>query len=174
MKDFFKFTFASMLGVVLAGIVFTILGIVSMVGMVASSDTETVVQENSVFVIDLNGTLSERVQENPLQSLMGEEYQAYGLDDILSSIQKAKDNENIKGIYLQAGMLGGASFASLEEIRHALADFKESGKFIVAYADQYTQEMYYLASVADKVIVNPQGSIGWHGLASQPIFYKDL
>ena len=174
MKDFFKFTFASMLGVVLAGIVFTILGIVSMVGMVASSDTETVVQENSVFVLDLNGTLSERVQESPLQSLMGKEFQAYGLDDILSSIQKAKDNENIKGIYLQAGMLGGSSFASLEEIRHALANFKESGKFIVAYADQYAQEMYYLASVADKVIVNPQGSIGWHGLASQPIFYKDL
>ena len=105
MKDFFKFTFASMLGVVLAGIVFTILGIVSMVGMVASSDTETVVQENSVFVLDLNGTLSERVQESPLQSLMGKEFQAYGLDDILTSIQKAKDNENIKGIYLQAGMM---------------------------------------------------------------------
>lgn len=96
MKDFFKFTFASMLGVVLAGIVFTILGIVSMVGMVASSDTETVVKENSIFVLDLNGTLSERVQDNPFQSLMGEEYQAYGLDDILASIQKAKDNENIK------------------------------------------------------------------------------
>ena len=173
MKDFFKFTFASMLGVVLAGIVFTILGIVSMVGMVASSDTETVVQENSVFVLDLNGTLSERVQESPLQSLMGKEFQAYGLDDILSSIQKAKDNENIKGIYLQAGMME-ASCASLEEIRNALKNFKESGKFIVAYGDTYTQGMYYLASVADKVIVNPQGTIAWQGLASQTIFFKDL
>ena len=173
MKDFIKFTFASVLGVVLAGIIFTILGIVTMVGMVASSDTETVVKENSIFVLDLEGTLSERVQDNPFQTLMGEEYQAYGLDDILASIQKAKDNEDIKGIYLQTAFLE-TSFASLEEIRHALQDFKESGKFIVAYADQYTQDMYYLASVADKIIVNPQGSISWHGLASQPIFYKDL
>ena len=173
MKDFFKFTLASTLGVILAGIVFTILGIVTMVGMVASSDTETMVEENSIFVLDLEGTLSERVQDNPFQAMMGEEYQAYGLDDILASIQKAKDNENIKGIYLQTAFLE-TSFASLEEIRHALQDFKESGKFVVAYADQYTQEMYYLASVADKVIVNPQGSISWHGLASQPIFFKDL
>ena len=173
MKDFIKFTFASVLGVVLAGIIFTILGIVTMVGMVASSETETMVEENSIFVLDLEGTLSERVQDNPFQAMMGEEYQAYGLDDILASIQKAKDNENIKGIYLQTAFLE-TSFASLEEIRHALQDFKESGKFVVAYADQYTQEMYYLASVADKVIVNPQGSISWHGLASQPIFFKDL
>ena len=173
MKDFIKFTFASVLGVVLAGIIFTILGIVTMVGMVASSDTETVVKENSIFVLDLEGTLSERVQDNPFQTLMGEENQAYGLDDILASIQKAKDNEDIKGIYLQTAFLE-TSFASLEEIRHALLDFKGSGKFIVAYADQYTQDMYYLASVADKIIVNPQGSISWHGLASQPIFFKDL
>jgi len=173
MKDFFKFTFASMLGVVLAGFVFTILGIVSMVGMIATSDTETTVKENSIFVLDLEGTLSERAQDNPFQSLLGDNMQAYGLNDILSSIQKAKENENIKGIYLETSFLE-TSFASLEEIRHALQDFKESGKFIVAYADQYTQDMYYLASVADKVIVNPQGSIGWHGLASQPIFFKDL
>ena len=162
-----------MLGVVLAGVVFTILGIVGMVGMVASSDTETIVKENSILVLDLDGSLSERVEDNPLQSLLGEEYQVYGLDDILSSIQKAKENENIKGIYLQTGILN-ASFASLEEIRNALKDFKESGKFIVAYADQYMQNMYYLASVADKVIVNPQGSIAWQGLSSQTIFFKDL
>lgn len=173
MKEFMKFSFASLLGVILAGIVFTILGIISMVGMVASSDTETVVKENSIFVLNLEGTLSERVQENPFQKLLGEENQAYGLDDILSSIRKAKDNENIKGIYLQPTSLS-TSFASLEEIRHALVDFKGSGKFIVAYADQYTQSMYYLASVADKVIVNPQGTISWHGLASQPVFFKDL
>ena len=162
-----------MLGVVLAGVVFTILGIVGMVGMVASSDTETIVKENSILILDLDGSLSERVQDNPLQSILGEEYQVYGLDDILSSIRKAKENENIKGIYLQAGILD-ASFASLEEIRNALKDFKESGKFIVAYGDQYMQNMYYLASVADKVIVNPQGSITWQGLASQTIFFKDL
>lgn len=173
MKDFIKFTFASLVGVVLAGIVFTVIGIVSLVEMVASSDTETTVKENSIFVLDLNGTLSERIQENPFQQLLGEDFHAYGLDDILASIKKAKENDNIKGIYLQASSLN-TSFASLEEIRRALANFKESGKFIVAYADQYTQGMYYLASVADKVIVNPQGNISWHGLASQTIFFKDL
>ena len=173
MKDFFKFTFASVLGVVLAGIIFTIIGIVSLVGMVASSDTETKVQENSILCLNLEGLLSERVEENPIMDLMGEKFASYGLDDILSSIQKAKDNENIKGIYLQPGVFA-AEYPSLEEIRKALSDFKESGKFIVAYADQYTQEMYYLASVADKIIVNPQGSIALHGLASQAMFYTDL
>ncbi len=174
MKDFIKFTFASLLGVVLAGIVFTVLGIVTMVGMVASSDTETVVEENSILVVDFEGTLTERAEENPFQQLMGEEYSNYGLDDILSAIKKAKENDNIKGIYLKPTMLG-ASYASLEEIRKALLDFKESGKWIVSYADQYAEQgMYYLASVADKVIVNPQGFIAWHGLASQSIFFKDL
>jgi len=173
MKDFIKFTFASLLGVLLAGIVFAILGIVSMVGMMATSDTETVVKENSIFTLKLNGTLSERASANPFQSFLGEENTNYGLDEILSSIQKAKDNENIKGIYLHAEALE-TSFASLEEIRSALMDFKESGKWIVAYGDQYDQGTYYLASTADKIIVNPQGSIAWHGLASQVVFFKDL
>ena len=174
MKNFIKFTFASMLGMVLAGIVFTILGIVTMVGIFTSADTETTVKENSVFVLNLDGILSERVQEgNPISTLMGEKFSEQSLEEILSAIKKAKDNENIKGIYIEAGMLS-ASFASLEEIRNTLKDFKESGKFVVAYADSYTQGMYYLSSVADKVIVNPEGSIYWQGLASQIIFYKDL
>lgn len=171
MKDFLKFTFASVIGVILAGVVFTILGIITLVGIVASSDTETVVKDNSIFVLDFKGSLSERVQENSLQQLLGEEFEAYGLDDILASIKKAKDNDKIKGIYIQPSYLE-ASYASLEEIRNALLDFKESGKFIVAYADQYAQKMYYLSSVADKIIINPQGSIGWHGAGMQPVFFK--
>lgn len=173
MKDFLKFTFASVIGVILAGVVFTILGIITLVGIVASSDTETVVKDNSIFVLDFKGSLSERVQENPLQQLLGEEFEAYGLDDILASIKKAKDNDKIKGIYIQPSYLE-ASYASLEEIRNALLDFKESGKFIIAYADQYAQKMYYLSSVADKIIINPQGSIGWHGAGMQPVFFKNL
>ena len=173
MKDFLKFTLASLIGVILAGIVLTILGLITVVGMVASSDSETIVRDNSVFVLDLKGNLSERVQENPFQQIMGDGNGSYGLNDILSSIKKAKENDKIKGIYIQPSYLA-TSFASLEEIRNALQDFKESGKFIVAYADQYTQGMYYLASVADKVIINPQGNISWHGLASQPVFFKDL
>ena len=173
MKDFFKFTLASFLGIFLAGIIFTVLGITTLVGIIASSDTETVVKENSIFVLNLDGSLAERVQENPLAIVLGKDFQNYGLDDILSSIQKAKDDPNIKGIFLKTNYLE-TSFASLEEIRNELARFKESGKFIIAYADQYTQDMYYLASIADKLILNPQGSIFWHGLASQPIFYKDF
>ena len=141
--------------------------------MAASSDTETKVQENSILYLNLEGTLSERVEDNPFQNFMGGTFTSYGLDDILNSIRKAKDNENIKGIYLQSSVFV-AEYPSLEEIRKALSDFKESGKFIVAYSDQYTQEMYYLASVADKIIVNPQGSIALHGLASQIMFYTDL
>ena len=165
-----------MLGIILASIFFAILGIVFLTGIIASSLTETTIKDNSIFALKLEGILTEHVQENPfnlLEALMGEEHQVYGLNDILSSIQKAKYNPYIKCIYLQAGMMD-APYASFEEIRNALIDFKSSGKPIIAYADQYTQGMYYLASVADKIIINPQGSIMWHGLASQSIFYKDL
>ena len=161
-------------GIVLAGIVFCIIGIVSFVGIFTSSDSETKVRENSIFELQLNGIITERSQHNPLSTLLEENYPTYGLDDILTSIKKAKENENIKGIYLESSILGYSSYATNEEIRRALLDFKESGKFIVAYADQYNQANYYLSSVADKVIANPQGSLSWHGLASQPVFYKEL
>lgn len=173
MKDFIKFTFASMLGMLLAGFAFVILGAVIIASLVLSTGSSTHIAKNSVLVLDLKGTLYERVQENLLYELMGEEFLEYGLDDILNVIRLSKYNANINGIYLQAEMQD-ASYASLEEIRNALKDFKESGKFVIAYADQYSQPMYYLASVADKVIVNPQGSIEWQGLASQSIFFKDL
>lgn len=141
--------------------------------MVSSSESETQVRKNSIMMLDLNGTLAERSQENPLDLIMKDDYKTYGLDDILSSIKKAKENEDIKGIYIQATSLG-AGFASLEEIRNALKDFKESGKFVVAYGDAYTQGLYYLSSVADKVLLNPQGMLEWRGLAATPMFFKDL
>lgn len=125
------------------------------------------------MMLDLQGTLYERNPEDPLSLLFSDDYIVYGLDDILSSIKKAKENENIKGIYIQANYLT-CGYSSLEEIRDALQDFKESGKFIVAYADTYTQGLYYLSSVADKVLLNPKGMIEWKGLAASPIFYKDL
>ncbi len=176
MKDFLKYTLATVVGIFLAGIVFTILGIISLVGMVATSDTETKVKENSIFELRLDGTIEERSQaEDPFSKLLGAtSTTTYGLDDILSSIKKAKSNDNIKGIYIEGGVTGGSSFASCEAIRRALVDFKESGKFIVAYSDNYGQDTYYLASVADKIFINPQGSLAWHGLSSQPIFYKEL
>ena len=174
MKDFYKYTLATVLGLIVAGIIFTVIGIASLAGMIAStSGSETVVKDNSIFVLDLSGTVEERYQSSPIDQLMGDRINTSGLDDILASIRKAKDNEKIKGIYLNAGALA-CSPASLEAIRNALLDFKESKKFIVAYGGAYTQSTYYLASVADKIAVNPSGSIGWHGLASQTMFLKDL
>ena len=173
MKDFIKFTLASTFGIIISGCIFLLLGIVTITSIITITDTDTTIKPNSILMLDFQGTLHERVQENPLWDIMEEDYQAHGLDDILCSIKKAKHNPYIRGIYLQAGPME-ASLASLEEIRNALKDFKESGKFVVAYGDQYSQGIYYLASIADKIIVNPQGSISWHGLASQPIFYKEL
>lgn len=174
MKDFLKYMLAAIVGVCIVGVVFTIIGIMSVAGMVASSSgSETKVNDNSVFILNLSGSVEERSQPNPLSQLMGDDFGTYGLDDILSSIKKAKDNEKIKGICLNAGAFS-SSPASLEEIRNALVDFKESGKFIVAYGGNYLQNTYYLASVADKVAINPQGSLGWHGLATQTYFLKDL
>ena len=127
------------------------------------------------FSLKLEGILSDRVEEeNPLLALLGDNSNpALGLEDILSSIKKAKENDKIKGIYINAGAFS-ASSASLKEIRDELLDFKESGKFIVSYGDVYTQGCYYLASVADKVILNPQGNIDLHGLSASPMFYKGL
>lgn len=173
MKSFFKTMLACLAALLVAGFLF-IFGLVSLIGSVASAGSgDKGIKENSVLMLDLNGTLSERADENPLASLMSDDMKSYGLEDIIASIKEAKNNPDIKGIYLQTGVMD-ASLASLEEIRGELASFKESGKFVVAYGDQYLQELYYLATVADKVIVNPEGSIGWHGLAAQPIFFKNL
>ena len=133
MKDFFKFTLATVTGIILSSIVLFFIGIMVIFGIVSSSDTETVVKKNSVMMLDLNGILVERTQEsleNVLSMLTGDNSNVYGLDDILASIKKAKENENIKGIYIQASALG-SPYASLQAIRNALTDFKESGKFIV-------------------------------------------
>ena len=176
MKDFLKFTCATVAGVIISGVVLFIFGVLTLFSILSVSDTATVVEKNSLMMLNLNGTLVEHKQEDPLDllsQLMGDERQSYGIDDILSSIRKAKDNENIKGIYLQAGALA-TSYASLQEIRNALLDFKESGKFIIAYADNYTQGLYYLSSVADRLLLNPKGMIEWKGLGASSLFYKGL
>lgn len=173
MKDFLKFSLATITGIIVSSVILFFIGILVFFSMVSSSESETQVRKNSIMMLDLNGALTERTQENPFDFLMGDEYNNYGLDDILSSIKKAKENDDIKGVYIQATALS-SGFASLEEIRNALKDFKESGKFIVAYGDSYSQGLYYLSSVADKVLLNPQGMIEWRGLAAAPMFFKDL
>jgi protease-4 len=112
------------------------------------------------------------VENNALDEIMGNLDTSIGLDKVLSAIKKAEKNDKIKGIYLESGALSGTP-AMYEEIREALANFKKSGKFIIAYGDMYTQGGYYISSVADQVLLNPQGMINWVGMASQPIFFKE-
>lgn len=173
MKDFLKFTLATITGIIVSSVVLFFISILVFFSMVSSSESETQVRKNSIMMLDLNGTLAERSQDNPFDLFMGDDNKTYGLDDVLSSIKKAKENDDIKGIYIEAASLD-AGFASREEIRNALKDFKESGKFIVAYGDNYSQGLYYLSSVADKVLLNPQGMVEWKGLAATPMFFKDL
>lgn len=173
MKDFLKMTTASIVGMLIAGFILIIFGITALTGIMLSTETETIVKNNSVFVLDLKGNIVERHEESPIDQIMGEDITTYGLDDILSAIEKAKNDDRIKGILINAEMLNCAT-ASLQEIRNAILDFKESGKFTVAYSGAYTQGAYYVASAADKVLLNPSGSISWHGLSAQTMFLKDL
>ena len=173
MKDFLKYTLATIVGILAWSIIVAIIGIVSLVGIAASSSTTTTVSENSLFKLEIKGEVTERMVDNPFASLVSEEQTVLGLNDVLSSIEKAANNDFIKGIYLEAGGIV-ASPASIEEIRNALVRFKQTGKFVVAYGDNYTQADYYICSVADKVILNPQGMVDWHGMASQTIYLKEL
>lgn len=173
MKDFIKNVLATMVGMFGFFIVMGVIGMMSIIGMIASGNAAQNVEKNSVFVLNLSGTISEQGSENPLSMFTGDNSLNSGLNDILSSIKKAKANDDIKGIYIEAGALM-TNYATLQEIRNALADFRKSGKWIVAYGDFYTQGAYYVASVANKVYINPKGAIDWHGIGAQTMFYKDF
>ena len=174
MKDFFKYVGATVVGLILFFVIVGIFGAMSIVGMIASGEATKSVKDNSVFVLNLSGSMSERSEASIRDQVMGQTTGFIGHDDVLKAIEKAKNNEKIKGIYIEAGMFAPDSYAGLQEIRNALLDFKKSGKWIVAYADTYMQSTYYLASVADKIFLNPQGQVNWQGLASQPYYLKDL
>ena len=174
MKDFFKNVFATVVGIFLFLAITGIFMAMSIVGMIASGEATKNVEDNSVFVINLTGVLSERAESTIMDQFMGQTTGTIGHDDLLKAIDKAAKNDKIKGIYIEAGMLSPDSYAGLQEIRNALLDFKKSGKWIVSYGDTYTQAAYYVASVSDKIFLNPQGAIEWQGLASQPYYLKDL
>lgn len=173
MKDFIKNVLATMVGMFGFFIVMGVIGMMSIIGMIASGNAAQNVEKNSVFVLNLSGTISEQGSENPLSMFTGDNSLNSGLNDILSAIKKAKANDDIKGIYIEAGALM-TNYATLQEIRNALDDFRKSGKWIVAYGDFYTQGAYYVASVADKVYINPKGVVDWHGIGAQTMFYKDF
>ena len=159
MKQFFKFVFASFFGMMLFSIVTGFFALCGIVGMITSQDATKEPEENSVLVLNLSGQLSERSDNNFLSQLQGTQVNSLGLDNMIEGIKKAKDNDNIKGIYIEAGAFAADSYASMQALRNALLDFKKSRKWIISYADTYTQGTYYLSSVADKVYLNPQGQI---------------
>ncbi|MGN0257936.1 MAG: signal peptide peptidase SppA, partial [Bacteroides sp.] len=138
MKDFLKFTLATIVGLLVTSVVMFFISMLVIFGMASSSESETQVEDNSVMTLNLNGIVNERSSAStPFDFLLSQaDMQSYGLDDILASIKKAKENNKIKGIYLQCSAVG-TGWASMQAIRDALVDFKESGKFIVAYADNY-------------------------------------
>ena len=174
MKQFLKYVLATVTGIILVLIIVGILGGISLVGLAAKSASTTQVEENSVYTLKLSGMLNERAASNPLAELTGQVSENLGLDNMLEAIQKAKENENIKGIYIEAGAFSSDTPASSHAIREALLDFKKSGKWIVAYSDSYTQNTYYICSVADKVYLNPEGMLDWHGLGGESYYVKDL
>ena len=174
MKDFMKQAFATVVGILIFTVAMGIIGVISILGMVASTDATPKVNDNSVLVLDLNGVMQERSEDDFYGFLTGGEMSSLGLDDLTEAVEKAKADDNVKGIYIEAGMFAPDGPASVQALRDKLVDFKKSGKWIVAYGDQYTQSAYWLCSVADKVIVNPEGMLDWHGLCTETMYFKDL
>lgn len=174
MKDFFKNVLATAVGVLLVGFITGFFMVVSLVGMALSQSETAPVADNSVLVLRLTGSLSERANDDVLASLFGDRIPKLGLATMTEAIRQAMESDKVKGIYIEAGAFAPDSYASLAAIRRELEEFRKAGKWIVAYGDSYTQGAYYLASVADKVYLNPQGQVDWHGLGSEPVFVKDL
>lgn len=175
MKQFFKYVLATIVGLIIFGAIMSLLSVITLIGMASMPSTGGSIKNNSVLVLKLEGSLEERSQDNPFGQLFGNSLvSSQGLEDIQAAIKRAETEKNIKGIYIEAGSFAGATPASLEELRNALVKFKKTGKFIVAYGDQYTQGTYYLSSVADSILVNPSGIVEWSGMSLSSMYYKDL
>lgn len=176
MKQFWLNVLATFVGIMAVGAFSCIMFFVMLIAVLASGDDTPTVSDNSVLKISLSGSITDQAPaDNPIASIFGSNgaTEAQGLDVLISAIQVAKDNNNIKGIYIEGGALQ-SDYATNEELRRALLDFKKSKKWIIAYADSYTQGAYYIASVADKVFLNPSGLLDWHGIAHQSTFYTGL
>lgn len=174
MKEFFKYVLATITGMLLMGILVCGMFFMMMVSAMMAGEQKPSLHDDSVLHLQLNGMLTERATSDPMSFLLGSsDMESIGLNDMVKALKVAAKDKHIKGVYLEAGVLG-ADFASIQELRKAILDFKKSGKFVYAYGDAYTQGCYYVCSAADKLYLNPSGLIEWQGLASQPMFYKDL
>ncbi len=172
MKEFFKMVFASMVGIILASVVLFIFGMFIIAGIVAAAKGDkTEVSANSILHVSLKNALVERSSKSPFDNFEMSNSRTTGLYDLLLAVNRAKTDDNIKGIYLDLTTIQGG-MASIEEVRNALLDFKKSKKFILAYSEVYPQSAYYLASVADKIYINPEGILEFKGFSSQSVFFK--
>lgn len=177
MRQFFKFMFASMLGFLICFFILAALLIAGISTMIKSSEDEVFkISENSVLVLKLDDEIMDRASKNPFDNFNFSSLKSnhqHGLNEILKDIQKAKNDHNIKGIYLQLSTIP-AGIATVDEIRNALLDFKSSNKFIISYSEHYTQKAYYLATAADAIYLNPAGDMDWKGLSAQLLFFKGM
>ena len=175
MKSFLKQVLAVIVGICSVGAFATLMFFVMLGVMLSTGDEKQSVSDNSILRIELTGTVVDRsTPDNPLNQLLGRsEASSQGLDVLIDAIKTAKSDKRIKGIYIEGGTMS-SDFATLQELRGALVDFKSSGKFIVSYADSYTQGAYYIASAGDRVLINPSGLLDWHGIAMQPMFWTGL
>ncbi|TYZ07573.1 signal peptide peptidase SppA [Hymenobacter lutimineralis] len=171
MRQFLKYVLATLTGLVLFGVVAFVL-LIGFIVAAASSDKEVTVESNSVLELRLDKPLAERGFENPLSSITGGQATT-GLDELKAAIRRAKTDDDIKGIFLNLEMVQGG-MATMQEIRHELVEFKKGGKFVVSYTDAQSEKSYYLASVADKLYLNPQGTLEFNGLSSETMYYKNL
>ena len=171
MKDFFKNVLATMVGLFLFGFVMSFLGFMCLIGIIASSSSTTKIENNSVLVLKLDGNMAEQEEENVMNSLQG--VPELSFEGTMKAIKKAKDNDKVAGIYLEAGQFG-ADLAQAEEIEKALLDFRKSGKWIIAYGENYSTLSYYLASAANHIYMNKEGMIEWSGIGGEKVYYKNL
>ncbi|MCQ2306747.1 MAG: signal peptide peptidase SppA [Bacteroidales bacterium] len=179
MKQFFKFMFASCLGsaLMLVLVYFIIIGAVT--SMISSSKDTVTVTPKSVLYMNLNYQIPERTNEDELTAALSglnanfEQADMSGMNDILANIDAAATDPNIAGIFLELSEIG-TSTANIEEIRNHLIKFRESGKFVISYAETMAQSAYYLATASDEIYINPQGSLDIHGMAAQVMFYKNM
>jgi protease-4 len=175
MKEFMKNALSAALGVFIAFVAIWFLGLMFLVSILATTITAETstkgIKESSILALRLNKPIVDRAANDPFEKLRGGEQ--LGLNDILQCIEHAQYDPKIKGIYLDATSVGGG-YAAVEEIRNALTQFKEYGKFIISYGDYYTQKAYYLASVADKIYLHPEGEVEFKGVGSGVMFFKGL
>ena len=173
MKSFVKYTFATVVGIFITLIIFSVISIVSIAGMIATQGVTAPIKEGSILRIDMAGELTERADENPFAALMGDMAATQSLEDALLALKKAAKSDKIKGVFLCGSSLATQP-AMAQELRQALLEFKKSGKWIVAYGDSYSKTAYYLASVADSILLNPEGVVEFNGMATELMFYKDV